>query len=115
MSRPASPPTDVPTLTEIVQPGLVSGPAPSGVVAMDQGLPEMQELMVQRVLRRIDLVLERRLHEAIEQLILEQADALLPRLRDEIELVVRESVTQAFEQESASFSGRLESCKQDVS
>ena len=61
--------------------------------------------MVQRVLQRIDLVLERRLHEAIEQLILEQADALLPRLREEIELVVRESVTQAFEQESACFFG----------
>lgn len=55
---------------------------------------------MQRVLQRIDLVLERRLHDAIKQLIQEHTQAMMPRLREEIELVVRESVAQAFEQES---------------
>ncbi|MDB5744063.1 MAG: hypothetical protein JWR68_2378 [Polaromonas sp.] len=64
-------------------------------------LDEMQELMVQRVLQRIDLVLERRLHDALAQLIQEQTDTLMSRVREEIELVVRESVSQAFEAEAA--------------
>ena len=114
MSRLTGPPADVPTLTEIVHPVVACGPASGGVTAVDPVSAEMQELMVQRVLQRIDLLLEKRLHEAIEQLILEQTDGLLPRLREEIELVVRESVSQAFEQESQAFAGRLESREQDV-
>ncbi len=55
--------------------------------------------MVQRVLQRIDLVLERRLREAVGELILAHTQTLAPRLREEIELVVRQSVSQAFAQE----------------
>lgn len=95
MSRRKGPPRYVPTLTEVVHPA----PMPAPAVASS----EAQELMVQRVLQRIDLMLERRLHEAIEQLILEHTQAMMPCLRDEIELVVREAVTDAFEQESSSF------------
>lgn len=114
MSRLAGPPTDVPTLTEIVHPAVAGGVASGGVMAADPASAEMQELMVQRVLQRIDLVLERRLHEAIEQLILEQTDGLLPRLREEIELVVRESVSQAFGQEATDFSARPKNPQQDA-
>lgn len=114
MSRLTGPPADVPTLTEIVHPVFACEPASGGVIAADPASAEMQELMVQRVLQRIDLVLERRLHEAIKQLILEHTDGLLPRLREEIELVVRESVIQAFGQESEAFPARPESRQQDV-
>jgi len=62
---------------------------------------EQEEQMVQRVLQRIDLALERRLREAVGQLILEHTQTLAPRLREEIEVVVRQAVTQAFEQEAA--------------
>jgi hypothetical protein len=55
--------------------------------------------MVQRVLQRVDLILERRLRESVGQLILEHTQSLAPRLREEIERVVRQSVRQAFEQE----------------
>lgn len=55
--------------------------------------------MVHRVMQRVDLVLERRLREAVSQLILTHAQTLGPRLREEIELVVRESVSQAVAQE----------------
>ena len=101
MSRLTGPPADVPTLTEIVNHRMLAfEPALDGIIAAAPTSPAMQELMVQRVLQRIDLVLEKRLHEAIQQLILEHTDGLLPRLREEIELVVRESVSQALEQES---------------
>ena len=55
--------------------------------------------MVEQVLRRIDGMLESRLNEAIAQLVREHVQALLPRLLDEIEQVVRELVIQAFEGE----------------
>ena len=57
---------------------------------------------MQRVLQRIELVLERRLHDAVKQLIQEHMQAMMPRLSKEIELVVYESVAQALEQESSS-------------
>ena len=99
MSARKGPPRYVPTLTEVVP--LTSFPEsvlidPAAAAAL---LAKTQELMVQRVLQRTDLMIERRLHEAIEQLILAHTQAMMPRLREEIERVVRESVTQAFEQE----------------
>lgn len=106
-SVPPGPPRFVPTLTEVVQPGSflsasaagLSEPAtPVGAAALSV---EKEDLLVQRVLQRIDLVLERRLREAVGQLILEHTQTLASSLRDEIELVVRESVAHAFEQEAA--------------
>lgn len=105
MSRRKGPPRYVPTLTEVVQPAPLPPPEPALIEAAATAAisAETQELMVRRVLQRTDLMIERRLHEAIGQLILEHTQAMMPRLREEIELVVRESVTQAFEQESSSF------------
>ena len=60
---------------------------------------ELQDQMVQRVLQRVDLLLERRLREAVGQLILEHTATLAPRLREEIGQVVGQAVSQAFEQE----------------
>lgn len=56
--------------------------------------------MAQRVLQRIELVLAQRLREVVDQVVQEHTQALAPRLRQEIELAVRESVVQAFEQET---------------
>lgn len=103
MSRSSVPPRFVPTLTEVVQPTAVPAQTPVagntvGPVALAAGL---QEQMVLRVLQRVDLLLERRLREAVGQLILEHTETLAPRLREEIEQVVRQSVSQAFEQEVA--------------
>ena len=86
MSRLTAPPAYVPTLTEIVH--------AEKAVASD-----MQELMVQRVLRHASGMLEQRLHAACEQLIREHTQALLPDLLDTVERVVRESVCEAFAQE----------------
>ena len=108
MNRPPAPPRFVPTLTEVVRPMPAPMPAappePAGT-----GLPappsavsaELQEQMVQRVLQRVNLVLERRLREVVGQLILEHTQTLVPSLRKEIEDVVRQSVSQALKHEAA--------------
>ena len=105
-SAPPGPPRFVPTLTEVVQPSSFLSASVAGVSELATPVGalvisvEKENLMVQRVLQRIDLVLERRLREAVGQLILEHTQTLASRLRDEIELVVRESVAHAFEQET---------------
>jgi ribosome-binding protein aMBF1 (putative translation factor) len=86
-----TPPKFVPTLTEVVK---------SGAAAReDAGLS--QEQLVQRVMQRVDIALERKLREAIASTVLEQTRALGPILREEIELVVRDAVSQAFADEFA--------------
>lgn len=103
MSRLMEPPRYVPTLTDIVHPESRPEATVSADIAPAKTSVETQEVLVQRVMQGIDLMLERRLHEAIEQLILAHTQALMPRLREEIELLVRESVTHAFTRESAPF------------
>ncbi|EJL86805.1 hypothetical protein PMI15_01307 [Polaromonas sp. CF318] len=110
MNRPPpAPPRFVPTLTEVVRPVAAplpaSGPAIAAPASPAQpaalaASPDLQEQMVQRVLQRVDLMLDRRLREVVGQLILEQTQSLAPRLREEIEDVVRQSVSQAFANET---------------
>jgi hypothetical protein len=83
-----TPPRYVPTLTEVVGPSAQARPAASAGVS--------QEQLVQRVMQRIDLALERKLREAIAATVLEQTRSIAPMLREEIEAVVRETVAQAF-------------------
>ena len=97
MNSPPVPPRFVPTLTDVFQPGDVQGlalEAPKPAV-----LVQFEDQMVHRVMQRVDLVLETRLQEAVARLVLAHTQALSPRLREEIELVVRESVSQAVAQE----------------
>ncbi len=96
----------VPTLTEVIEPVSLSL---ASVLAFSPSAPQVdacadaQELIVQRVLQRIDGLLAQRLQQAVDRLIQEHSQALAPRLREEVTLVVREAVAQAFEQEMASF------------
>lgn len=89
-----TPPRYVPTLTEVVK----SPPVAAGGVP---GVRLSEEQLINGVMQRVDLVLERRLREAIAQAVLEQTRSLGPLLRDEIESVVRETVAQAFAEEAA--------------
>ena len=100
------PPKFVPTLTDIVHPGL-QAEIPSSSTSGQAPLGLLEDQVVHRVMQRIDLVLERRLREAVGQVILAHTQALGPRLREEIELVVRESVSQAVAQELAPQAGRI--------
>ena len=90
---PRTPPRYVPTLTEVVQPSA----APEDGAALS--LEQLQEQVIHRVMQRVDLSLERRLREAIATLVLEHTRNLGPLLREEIELVVRQSVSDAVAQE----------------
>jgi hypothetical protein len=104
----------VPTLTEVIEPvslslasALAAAPdvpqadpwiaAPESSSALSD---DAQELIVQRVLLRIDGLLEQRLRNAVERIILEHSQVLAPRLHEEVALAVRESVAQAFAQEA---------------
>ncbi len=115
MSRLPGPPAYVPTLTEIVPSAASRDTANESVMAEMAAAIDLQELMVQRVLRHIDRVLETRLREATEQLIREHLQALLPQLLDEIERVVRESVDQAFEREMSASQGQPDRQKPGLS
>lgn len=100
MSSSSQPPRFVPTLTEVVQPAALAAVSVTETAA-DTSAAASAEVLVQCVMQRVDLVLERRLREAVGQLILEHTQTLAPRLREEIERVTRQSVSQAFEQELA--------------
>ena len=104
MNRSSPPPRYVPTLTEVVRPTQASvmekwGEAPERPAP---DLQRLQEQMVHRVMQRVDLTLDRLLRETVGRVVLEHTQALAPSLRDEIEMVVRLSVNQAFEQELSS-------------
>ena len=85
-----SPPRYVPTLTEVVREGTPTSVPP----------PELTEdQLVMRVMERVDAELERRLRETIAAAVIEHTRGLAPLLREEIESVVRETVSQAFADE----------------
>ncbi len=120
------PPSFVPTLTEVV-PDTRPSPATPPPLAGDQipletaprGRIEpaldtsrvaepavtpspwagLEDQLVQRVLQRVDVALERRLHEALADVIATQTRSLLPGLRERIELVVRRAINDAVAQE----------------
>lgn len=125
--QPKSPPRFVPTLTDVVRlpddgrpmaasalatPALAQAqPQPSPVVQptppMRDGrhleeLPrDFEEYLVHRVMQRVDVALDQRLREAIAQVVQEQTRFLVPRLREEVESVVRHAVYEAVAQELA--------------
>lgn len=98
MNSASVPPRFVPTLTDVVHPVDYFSPKPAES-AVRHNAVQLEDQIIHRVMQRVDLVLERRLGEAVAQVILSHTESLGPRLREEIELVVRESVSQAVAQE----------------
>lgn len=86
---PRKPPPFVPTLTDVVVQGMAAPPAE---------LPSQGQL-VQRVMQRVDLTLDRRLREAIAAVVLEHTRDLGPVLRERIEAVVSNAVAEALAEE----------------
>ena len=97
MNSTTIPPRFVPTLTDVVHPvaHINRFNQPLHHTDLQQSSVQLEDQIVHRVMQRVDLVLERRLREAVAQVILSHTQSLGPRLREEIELVVRESVSQA--------------------
>jgi phytoene dehydrogenase-like protein len=59
----------------------------------------LEEHLLHRVLQRVDLSLEDRLSDAVSAAVQVQLDAMVPRLRSEIEAVLRTLVTESLAQE----------------
>lgn len=89
-SPPRTRPSFVPTLTEVV-PGHALARAP----VLDKDDEALQEQIIHRVMQRVDILLQRQLNEAVARVVLEHTRTLGPRLREEIEFVVRQAVTDA--------------------
>lgn len=106
-------PRFVPTLTEVVQiaappadspPRLPENPLPDPVAAPGttvSGGGAPNEIDIHRIMQRVDLSLEARLRAAVLRVVSEQVEAMGPQLRDEIELAVRDAVSQAVAEELA--------------
>ena len=120
MNAPRIPPRFVPTLTtvlEVPEEEVAPPPAaavsdgeatsapvtdPRDAVALDPAtrLSELEsfaleEQLLHRVLQRVDLSLEDRLSDAVSAAVQVQLDAMVPRLRGEIEAVLRALVTES--------------------
>jgi hypothetical protein len=102
---PRTPPRFVPTLTDVVRdagPAVVRPQAPVQAVRPSRALPDgIEEHLIHRVMQRVDLVLDQRLREAITLVVQEQTRSVVPRLREEVEAVVRHAVYEAVAQELA--------------
>lgn len=121
---PKKPPRFVPTLTDVVvlpeAAQLVAAKAgeapPAQVLPAAVPLPDVEnaagaaarhlpddieEYVVHRLMQRVDLVLDQRLREAIALVVQEQTRSMVPRLREEVESVVRHAVYEAVAEELA--------------
>lgn len=72
---------------------------PAFAALTDADAFRIEEDLLHRVLQRIDLSLEERLTEAVSVAVQQQLDAMLPRLRGEIETVLRSLVVEALAHE----------------
>lgn len=86
-ATPRNLPRFLPTLTEVVH-------APAGM-PMQQASSHTTEQIIQRVMQRLDVSLESRVRQTIDTIVLEQLETLETRLREEIQQVLREVVTEA--------------------
>lgn len=88
---PRNLPRFLPTLTEVVQPSASSRTAVAAT-------PDLEDT-VWFVMQRVDLVLDRRIAEEadgeLRRVVAEQVQAMTTRLRDELEITVRQAVSEA--------------------
>lgn len=81
----------LPTLTEVVQ-SQASAPAaasPASGAALDD------EVLMQRVLQRLELTLDEQVRQVVAAVLDEQMKELAPRIRQRVDVAVRKAVTQA--------------------
>ncbi|MDB5848611.1 MAG: hypothetical protein JWP29_2363 [Rhodoferax sp.] len=83
-------------------PDFSARPGPPEILATEA----LEDQIIHRVMQRVDLSLERRLQDAVSAMVLAQTQLLVPRLREEIEFVVRQSVSDAVADELATRSPR---------
>ncbi len=80
-----------------------AGPAAPTLTAAD--FSGIEEMVIHRIIQRVDVVLDQRLREAIATVVQEQTRSMVPRLREEVESVVRHAVYEAVADELAAPGG----------
>ncbi|SCX64965.1 hypothetical protein [Variovorax sp. EL159] len=122
-----TPPRFVPTLTTVLeipaepvaaealhgasaastpQPDLASAVAlPPSAQLSQAEIVSLEEQLLHRVLQRVDLSLEERLSDTVSAAVQHQLDAMVPRLRNEIEAVLRALVIEAMAAELSENTG----------
>jgi hypothetical protein len=118
-----TPPRFVPTLTTVLEipeepaiPEPQAAPTPQPDPASAMALPpaaqltqaeivSLEEQLLHRVLQRVDLSLEERLSDTVSAAVQHQLDAMVPRLRNEIEAVLRALVIEAMAAELSENTG----------
>lgn len=112
---PRTPPRFVPVLTEVVHADAVAPPLGLAVASLDvvhptaaavvpasgPALEALEDQLIHRVMQRVDVSLEQHLHDAVAEMVLQHTHSLVPRLREEIEFVVRQAVAEAVAAELA--------------
>ncbi|MGP1628860.1 MAG: hypothetical protein ACTS8S_01745 [Giesbergeria sp.] len=78
-----------------------STPALTGDAARAVLSTDFEELLVHRVMQRVDISLDVQISGAIAAVVQEQTRSIVPRLREEIEAVVRQAVYEAVADELA--------------
>lgn len=123
-SNVRTPPRFVPTLTTVIDSDgesraaePVVTPAPTAIApavdAKATGVAALSELeafsieeeLLHRVLQRVDLSLEEKLSDAVSLAVQVQLDEMVPRLRSEIERVLRKLVVDALARELSESTG----------
>jgi hypothetical protein len=118
-----TPPRFVPTLTTVLeipeepavpepQAALTPQPDPASAMALPPAaqlsqaeIVSLEEQLLHRVLQRVDLSLEERLSDTVSAAVQHQLDAMVPRLRNEIEAVLRALVIEAMAAELSENTG----------
>lgn len=117
MNAPRIPPRFVPTLTTVFErpepvPHPLADDAPTPAIDLREAVAlgpvarlselesfALEEQLMHRVLQRIDASLEERLSDVVSAAVQVQLDAMVPRLRSEIEAVLRSLVVESLAQE----------------
>jgi hypothetical protein len=81
----AAPPIDPPETVAL----------PPAAQRSEADIVRLEEQLLHRVLQRVDLSLEERLSDTVAAAVQQQLDAMVPRLREEIEAVLRALVIEA--------------------
>ncbi|SFP33698.1 hypothetical protein [Variovorax sp. 770b2] len=118
-----TPPRFVPTLTTVLdipaepadaEPGEAPAPQPDAASAValppaaqltQAEIVSLEEQLLHRVLQRVDLSLEERLSDAVSAAVQQQLDDMVPRLRGEIEAVLRALVIESMAAELSENTG----------
>jgi len=79
---------------------------PTALRLSDEDAFRLEEELLHRVLQRVDLSLEERLTDTVSTAVQQQLDAMLPKLRDNIETVLRQLVVEALAHELSENPGR---------